>query len=206
MHKLLALAGLLCDLVGAIVLAASLLGLERIEQLRNRLGKRPAEGVVRAISRLDQERAKEVPHTVGPPGCVLFILSIVISLPLLVIFLCIFLADRRLLGVRPPLSFLHAYALTGLVALFISVRTDGWRNSRKELLPITLGWPVFGVLPPLALGRLVFERLLALLLQQWIKLADRVSSLREDRFVGLLGLCFIVIGFLVQAIGVLMAE
>lgn len=206
MQKLLMLTGLLCDLAGAVILAASLLGLERIQDFRHRLGMHASQRVVTAIRRLDQTRSQEIPHTVGPPWCVLFFLSLSISLPLFLIFLMVLLVDRWFSACAVPICMLHAYVVTALVALLASLMTDGWRHARRELLPITLGWPTFGLLPPLALTRLVLERLLVWLLGQWIGLAGRISALREDRFVGLLGLSFIAVGFLVQAVAVAIAD
>jgi hypothetical protein len=204
MVRLLTLVGLFCDLAGAIVLAAGLLGFKRIERFRHYLGQRTSEKVVMALRRINNILAKELPHTMGPPGCVIFVLLVFVSIPVFAFFLLMILASKHILSWSASLRVVLAYLLTGAASFLLTVKTDGWKSARREFLSVTLGWPVFGVLPPLALLRLLADRFLELSLGGWVQVTKKISALQEDRFVGLLGLSIIVVGFLFQAVALFM--
>jgi len=213
--KLLSLIGLGFDLLGAVILTASLVGLERIEQIRFKLGNRLAKDKMERFRAVEHERNQRVHHDLHQYRT--WIWAFIFAWVSIPPFLCLLgIAALLHIVLRMPTLVSVGFGYLSSVGLSVFLFCDNlklcFENRKKEKvitpfpareLMLFFFWPVLSILFLFVTLRLSLESLVYLGLIGWANVTTWLIRLRGERFIGALGLLILAIGFLLQGVGII---
>lgn len=211
--------GLILNLAGSIILAASLLGLERIANLRNYFRtRRFASYLKRFRARDGFFEGRKIPDSKEVLITLLWLplYSILILLPFLVFAITEYILQNYFL-INRIVAYIISYLFIGGCLGSIIIISDlrwMWKSRKRTInfssIPVRYSasflhsWPLYWggyVLLALIYG---LESLLAYLFRAWLQIANKAKRISEDRFIGLLGIFLLGLGFFLQFVALLM--